>query len=133
MAVQLISTTPAATVDLPSPSINSVGDANINQTLHRSAAGDVYTFQHGPERFTQDLTFIALSEVEHAALFAFFKTIGWQAVKFDYSFRDPRDGQTKTIECRMIGRPKNRRVSLNNNDVTVRLESAVEFNYENAT
>ena len=132
MAVKFTSADPVASVDLPSPSIGSTGDVNLNQSLHRSVAGDVFTFQHGPPRFQQDLTFDGLSEEEHANMIAFFRAIGWQAREFLYEFTDPRDSQAKSFTVRLLGQPKNKRTSINNNNVTLRLESDVEFNYENA-
>ncbi len=135
MSIRFVATAPAPVADitLPSPSINSSGASIPNQTLQRSASGAVFTFQHGPERYNHDLTFIALTEEENASVFSFLQAIGWAAFEIEYEFTDPRDNTLKTLPCRIIGAPSRNRISINNNDISIRLELPVPFDYENAS
>jgi hypothetical protein len=134
MTIRFVSTSPAANVTLPSPSINSAGQTVTNQTLKRSVSGGVFTFQHGPERYQHDLTFEAMTETEVNNLFTFLETIGWAAVLVTYEFTNPWVGGIRNFtSTRIIGAPTVDRKSANNNDVRLKIELPHAFSYDLGT
>ena len=62
------------TVTLPGPAPGGVTRQRKAQNVSRSAAGDVYVYDKGVDRYEADLSFESLSDSEKADLLSFFDT-----------------------------------------------------------
>jgi hypothetical protein len=111
-------------VSLPWPAHDQPIRSNTNVTVHRTASNLPYTVKHGPEYYQITRVFESLTDAQTAALYVFFKTIGWMGGTFYYRYRDTKTGTDKSVLCRLIEEPQQTKKMNNIRDVTLAMEQS---------
>ncbi len=111
-------------VTLPSPALGTGIDIEPNQSVQRSASGDLRTYKHGPTRYRATRTFEMMSENAVSALMTLLETAGWVGASFVYTYQDPRvpAGPLRAPTVTLVEPPQETRNGLNMIDVTLVLE-----------
>ncbi len=110
-------------VTLPSPTLGANIETVTNQSIQRSASGDLRSYRHGPARFRATRTFEMMSENAVKALMDLLETAGWVGGMFVYTYKDTRDENTlRTPTVKLIEPPSETRNGMNLIDVTLVFE-----------
>ncbi len=116
---------------LPSPALGATVEIETNQSVQRSASGDLRTYKHGPTRYRATRTFEMMSENDVKSLMDLLEAAGWIGGMFVYTYLDPRDSNTERAPTvKLVEQPSEVRNGINMIDVTLVFEHGQHPDFE---